>query len=168
MPPVTADDLATDVTVERVDPAVTHALRAQVLRPGHPVGAAVFAADTDPAAAAFAARTAGGSVVGTALIHPAACPWRPGPTAWRLRAMATTPEARGRGIGARLLAAALAHAVDHGAQVVWCHARAPARRFYERAGFVAHGDEWLEADIGPHVAMSRDVGRDVRRRRRAP
>ena len=157
---MTAEDLATDasdVTVARVDPAVTHALRQRVLRPGKPVAAAVFGADADPEAAAFAARTAAGAVVGTALVHTAACPWRPGPMAWRLRAMATAPEARGRGIGARVMAAAVAHAADHGAEVVWCHARVPARRFYERAGFIAHGEEWEEGDIGPHVAMSLDI-----------
>ena len=161
---MTAEDLATDatdatnVTVARVDPALTHPLRQRVLRPGKPVAAAVFGADGDPEAAAFAARTAAaGTVVGTALVHPAACPWRPGPTAWRLRAMATAPEARSRGIGARVMAAALAYAAEHGAEVVWCHARAPARRFYERAGFVAHGEEWEEGDIGPHVAMSLDI-----------
>ena len=36
-------------------------------------------------------------------------------------------------------------------------AQARARRFYERAGFAVHGDEWDDPEIGPHVAMWRTV-----------
>jgi predicted GNAT family N-acyltransferase len=56
-----------------------------------------------------------------------------------------------------VLAAALAHARAHGAELVWCNARVPARAFYERAGFAVHGDEWEDPDIGPHVAMAVDL-----------
>jgi predicted GNAT family N-acyltransferase len=41
---------------------------------------------------------------------------------------------------------------------VWCHARTPAQPFYKRAGFAAHGDEWVDPEIGPHVAMWLEVG----------
>jgi hypothetical protein len=39
--------------------------------------------------------------------------------------------------------------VAEGGTVVWC-SRTPARRFYERAGFAAHGEEWVDPEIGPH------------------
>jgi len=51
----------------------------------------------------------------------------------------------------------LDHVADRGGTLVWCNARVPARRFYERAGFTVHGDEWDEPGIGPHVAMARPV-----------
>jgi len=69
--------------------------------------------------------------------------------------MATDPERRGRGIGTRVLAAALDHVRAAGGTVIWCNARTPARTLYERAGFAAHGDEWVDPVIGPHVAMWR-------------
>ena len=153
----TADPAGDGIRVERVAAERTHALRGRVLRPGRPPDAARFAVDAAPDTASFAALTPEGDVVGTAVVYPEACPWRPQARAWRLRGMATEAALRGRGVGARVLAAALDHARAHGAELVWCNARIPARAFYERAGFVAHGDEWDDPDIGPHVAMAVDL-----------
>jgi GNAT superfamily N-acetyltransferase len=145
------------ISVEQVPPELTHALRARVLRRGQPPDKVRLAGFTEPGTVAFAARTPDGEVVGTTIVYPEPCAWRPGARAWRLRGMATEPALQGRGIGGRVLAAALAHARAQGAEVVWCNARIPARAFYERAGFVAHGDEWDDPDIGPHVAMAVDL-----------
>jgi GNAT superfamily N-acetyltransferase len=155
--PGTSDDrtaTAGDVRVERVAADLTYPLRGRVLRPGRPPGAARFAVDADPTTASFAALAPDGAVVGTAVVYPDPCAWRPDAVAWRLRGMATEPGLRGRGTGTRVLAAALAHARAEGAELVWCNARVPARAFYERAGFVVHGDEWEDPEIGPHVAMA--------------
>jgi len=75
----------------------------------------------------------------------------------KLERVCVARSARGRGIGTALTRAALDLAatlpgVDHarlGAQV-------PVIGFYERAGFVAHGPEYLDAGI-PHRAMTRPV-----------
>jgi GNAT superfamily N-acetyltransferase len=146
------------ITVERVDAAVTYPLRRRVLRPGRPPDAARFAIDDEPSTASFAARTADGEVVGTAVVYPEPCPWVPDrPGAWRLRGMATAPGLRGRGIGSRVLETALAHVAASGGDLVWCNARVPARRLYERAGFRAHGTPWDDPEIGPHIAMWLDL-----------
>lgn len=146
------------VTVERVPAAITHPLRRRVLRPGAPPDRVRFPGDDQPDSAAFAARTPDGQVVGTAVVYPEPCPWAPDrPAAWRLRGMATDEAWRGAGVGGRVLAALLAHVRASGGALVWCNARVPARSFYERAGFRAHGDPWLDPEIGPHVAMWRDV-----------
>ncbi|MGH9231024.1 MAG: GNAT family N-acetyltransferase [Acidimicrobiales bacterium] len=158
----TDGDVPTDpgVTVERVDAAVTYPLRQRVLRPGQPPGAARFAIDDDRSSASFAARAPDGDVVATAVVYPEPCPWLPDrPGAWRLRGMATAPDRRGRGIGTQVLRTALAHVVAAGGDLVWCNARVPARRLYERAGFRAHGDPWDEPLIGPHIAMWLDLVR---------
>jgi GNAT superfamily N-acetyltransferase len=148
----------TDVVVERVAPEVTHPLRHRVLRAGQPADRVRLAADDHPATAAFAARTLDGTVVGTTIVTPEPCPWAPDrPGAWRLRGMATAEGLRSTGIGARLLAVALDHIAAQGGELVWCNARTPARRFYERAGFLAHGAEWVDPEIGPHIAMWRDL-----------
>jgi GNAT superfamily N-acetyltransferase len=148
-----------DVTVERVAADVTYPLRQRVLRPGRPPAAARFDIDDEPSTASFAARTPDGEVVATAIVYPETCPWLPDRAgAWRLRGMATAPDRRGRGIGTRVLRAALAHVAASGGDLVWCNARVPARRLYERAGFRTHGVPWEDPEIGPHIAMWLDLG----------
>jgi GNAT superfamily N-acetyltransferase len=148
-----------DVTVERVAAHVTYPLRQRVLRPGRPPAAARFDIDDEPSTASFAARTPHGEVVATAVVYPEPCPWLPDrPGAWRLRGMATAPDHRGRGVGTRVLRAALAHVDTSGGDLVWCNARVPARRLYERAGFRTHGASWEDPEIGPHIAMWFDFG----------
>ncbi len=153
-PSTTAESLV----FSRVAPSVTYDLRGRVLRPGAPPERVRLKIDDLPDTAAFAARDADGTVVGTAIVYPEACPWAPDrPGAWRLRGMATAEGRRSGGIGGRVLDAVVAHVAAEGGNLVWCNARVPARPFYERAGFTTHGDEWLDPEIGPHVAMSRDV-----------
>jgi GNAT superfamily N-acetyltransferase len=155
--PATAAGGTGAVTITRVPPEVTHPLRRRVLRPGAS-GHVRLSADDHPATAAFAATTPAGDVVGTAIVYPEPCPWQPQrPGAWRLRGMATDPGRRSGGIGARVLRAVLDHVRAQGGALVWCNARTPARRFYERAGFAPHGEPWDDPDIGPHVAMWREL-----------
>jgi len=61
---------------------------------------------------------------------------------------------RGRGHGGAVLAELHRQAVLRGVREVELHAQVPARRFYERAGYAAVGDEYVEAGI-PHVTMVR-------------
>jgi GNAT superfamily N-acetyltransferase len=81
------------------------------------------------------------------------------PGSWRVRAMATVPQSRGRGLGAAVLEQLVDHARANGAVRVWCNARTPARAFYERAGFRATSDEFELPPIGPHFVMERRLDR---------
>ncbi len=80
------------------------------------------------------------------------------PGAWRVRGMATAPQARGRGAGTAVLAALLEHAAAHGARRVWCNVRIGARSLYERAGFRATSDVFELPEIGPHLVMELTLG----------
>lgn len=145
--------------VARVAPAVTYPLRARVLRSGGPPERAHLAVDELADTAAFAATGPDGAVIGTAIVYPEPCRWAPDrPGAWRLRGMATDERHRGTGVGAAVLGAVVGHVANEGGALIWCNARVPARRFYERAGFVAHGEEWDDPALGPHVAMWRELG----------
>lgn len=75
------------------------------------------------------------------------------PGSWRVRGMATVPEARGRGAGAAVLRALLAHARSRGATRIWCNARVPARSLYQRAGLRVVSEPFELPEIGPHVVM---------------
>lgn len=74
------------------------------------------------------------------------------PETLRLGRMATAPEARGQGLAAALLALAEQRGREHGARRIVLDAQLTARRLYERAGYVAHGDVFDDARI-PHIAM---------------
>ena len=134
--------------VREVRPADTVELRRQVLRGGRPVA---LPGDAEPAFHVGVFEGAELLATGNVRVDPA--PWEPAVPAWRLRGMATAPEHRGRGAGALVLDALMAHARAHGGGVLWCNARVPAQRFYERAGLVVRGDPWVDPEIGPHVVM---------------
>jgi predicted GNAT family N-acyltransferase len=70
--------------------------------------------------------------------------------------MATDPAVRGRGHGAAVLAELHRQAVLRGVREVELHAQVSARRFYERAGYTAVGEEYEEAGIR-HVTMVREL-----------
>jgi len=147
------------VTVRRVAPEATYDLRHRILRLHEAPEDLHDPADADPRSGFFAAQTDDGATVGTAVVFLEAPPWDPDAVgAWRLRGMATEEGWRSRGIGARVLDAVVDHAIGAGGRLLWCNARLPAVRFYERAGFVRVGEVWDEPFIGPHVAMQRQLG----------
>lgn len=68
--------------------------------------------------------------------------------------MAVLPEWRGYGVGRALLELMLGAAQERGATAVFLNAQTSAVVFYVRAGFVAEGEEFLDAGI-PHLRMTR-------------
>lgn len=61
---------------------------------------------------------------------------------------------RGSGLGARLLVHICEFAQRRGATSVYLHAQCHAEDFYRKAGFLAEGEVFSEANI-PHVKMVR-------------
>ncbi len=147
--------------------ACTFALRHAVLRPHDSIADLALPGDDDAETGTFAAvDEATGEVLSTANVRLEPAPFdvaavagqeAAGHAAWRLRGMATRPELRGRGLGAAVLDACVAHVAARGGGLLWCNARVPAVPLYARAGFVTHGDEWVDPTIGPHVVMWRNV-----------
>jgi predicted GNAT family N-acyltransferase len=72
----------------------------------------------------------------------------------KLGRMAVEPEARGRGVGAALLAGAESEARAAGARRIALHAQARARALYARGGFAERGEIFVEAGI-EHVVMEK-------------
>ena len=68
--------------------------------------------------------------------------------------MAADASVRGRGHGAAVLDELHRQAVLRGVTEVELHAQVTARRFYERAGYTAVGEEYEEAGI-VHITMRR-------------
>jgi predicted GNAT family N-acyltransferase len=80
----------------------------------------------------------------------------PGSTTAGIGRMAADPSVRGRGHGAAVLEELHRQATVRGITAVELHAQVGARRFYERAGYVAVGDTYLEAGIA-HITMRRSL-----------
>jgi predicted GNAT family N-acyltransferase len=70
--------------------------------------------------------------------------------------MAVLREARGQGVGARLLEALIERARTRGMGRVVLNAQTHAVPFYARFGFAVEGATFMEAGI-PHVTMARDL-----------
>ena len=72
--------------------------------------------------------------------------------------MAVLREFRGRGIGSQLLAAVVEQARRAGHTEVFLHAQVSVIEFYERHGFVAEGENFMDAGI-EHRTMRLSLGR---------
>ena len=142
------------IRVERVDPARTTELRRAVLRPHQPVGTVMFGDDL--ADAVHLAALDGDEVVGACVLTLAPYPHRDEADAWQLRAMATAPERRSQGVGALVITGAVDAVAERGGRFLWCRARVVALAFYERNGFTADTEAYVEPNTGlPHRDMFR-------------
>lgn len=154
-----------EISVALVDLDATFALRKAVLRPWlTPEAARATWADTAEHFQVGALR--GGRVVSTAGFLIEAHPdylTDFGPAPWRLRGMATLPEARSRGLGGRVLDFGIAEiarrlaAAGEASATLWCSGRTGARAFYERHGFQAIGDLYETPGTGPHYVFWRRI-----------
>lgn len=156
--------VAGTVRIEASDASETAPLRQRVLRPHKRIEELAVPGDDDPRVAYLAARTDDSTVVGTVRIAPVECPWPDSVgfvpnAAWQLRAMATDPQRRGRGIGRELVGAAVAHVAAAGGDLIWCNARVSAETFYQRAGFRTVTDRFDVPDVPEeHVGMVSPIG----------
>lgn len=74
---------------------------------------------------------------------------------WRLRGMATAPDARGYGYARAVVQAAMEH-IDRVGGRVWCNGRTPVLGFYARFGFQPVGEPWTDPVSGPHQLLVRE------------
>jgi GNAT superfamily N-acetyltransferase len=137
-------------------PEDTLAVRQPVLRPGLSPEDARYAGDGDADALHLGAFV-DDRLVAVATIIRQPPPGEDDPGAWRIRGMATLPDHRDRGFGARLLAGLLEHAREHGGRSVWCTARIGAVSLYRRAGFEPEGAPFEIPGIGQHLRLRRSL-----------
>ena len=143
--------------VRAVAAGETRPLREQVLRPGRPPADSIYPGDDDPATVHFAVYD-GDRLVGIAsLYRQDRAETGASGGGWRLRGMASAPNARRSGVGRALLDACLNHVAAMGGGELWCNARTPVAGFYARAGFDVISEPFEVPGIGPHVVMRRVV-----------
>jgi len=76
---------------------------------------------------------------------------------WRLRAMATLQESRGKGVGGKVLEFGIGEVSRRGGILVWCEGRVGAIRFYEEFLFHAIGPTYENTGTGAHRILVRPV-----------
>ena len=137
------------LTVRIADASEVIPLRAAVLRPGRPVGDAVWVSDTLNDTKHWVAEQHD-RIIGVATVVRAPFPDGDGPE-WQLRGMAVDSECRSTGVGRQLLAQVMTD-ID---APMWCNARIGAVAFYQRQGWRVASAEFEVPTIGIHVRMVR-------------
>jgi predicted GNAT family N-acyltransferase len=77
-------------------------------------------------------------------------------TTAKIGRVAVAREARRRGIASRLIEASEAHARERGAQRLALAAQTGALALYEKAGYSAYGERFMDAGI-EHLMMEKDL-----------
>jgi predicted GNAT family N-acyltransferase len=142
------------VQVRLADPqdmAGVYALRHEVFVLGQDVPEELERDEHDDAAVHAVAVRADGGVVGTGRLVGPELEGRADGVATVGR-MAVAEAARGTGTGSAVLRALEQRARELGLQGIELHAQVHAQRFYERLGYEAFGEQYLEAGI-LHVSM---------------
>jgi GNAT superfamily N-acetyltransferase len=139
-------------------------LRHRILRAGLPIKTAHFEGDEEPHTTHYAAFVTheGGKPTG----KPICCAsfmlnMYDRVPAWQLRGMATESVYQGQGVGRQLLEVAQRELGSHPeyayVEMMWCNAREPAVKFYEKNGWKRRSDVFDIPTAGPHVKMTKDI-----------
>lgn len=149
--------MPTRYIIQPIRPEQTHRLRHTVLRPHQRLDEMVYDGDDDPTSlhlGAFRSGDTEGQAVGVLTLNHTPMPGLAAPGDFRLRGMAVDPAVQGEGVGRMLVERLITEASTRGARRLWCNARVSAMGFYEKLGFVTHGEVFQIAPIGPHYVMS--------------
>jgi predicted GNAT family N-acyltransferase len=129
-------------------------LRHAVLRPGFDAADAAYDEDDAPTTLHFGCFEGERCVACLTLLASEL----DGEPAFQLRGMATAPDRRASGLGAKLLSFTEQYVRAHTpVRRLWCNARTPAVGFYQRHGWTATSDPFDIPTAGPHVRMSRQL-----------
>ena len=139
-----------DYSVHRILPEETWAIRARVLWPEKaPDESCALPVDEDDRVLHFGVLRSG-SVVGIGTFIPQQHENLDASIGYRLRAMATHPDHRGRGVGARLIRYAEHALRDAKEGGIWADARKVALGFYAGLGWNVSGPFYVVPKRGPH------------------
>lgn len=138
--------------VRLINPEETYRLRQLVLRPMLTVDQVGAAHDTAEGSFHVGAINKDGQAIAIMTVMRDCVP-NTDRVVWRIRGMASDPDARGTGCGGAALEFGMAHAWEQHRETIWCNARKVAYGFYERYGFELVSDEFDIPGIGPHKVM---------------
>lgn len=149
------NDLANEIRFGRATIDQIVDLRHVILRQGLPRESAIFAGD-DRADARHYAAFSKDSPICCLTLHVSL--WE-GQAAWQLRGMATASDWQDRGVGNALMdwMEAELRKDPSTPRLLWCNARVPAKRFYEKRGWRIASEQFDIPTAGPHVKMTKTL-----------
>ncbi|QHT46178.1 GNAT family N-acetyltransferase [Halobacillus sp. ACCC02827] len=142
--------------VQRIKAEQTYHLRHQILRPHQSFQACQYDTDHDSGAfhiGAFHKR----ELVSVASFYPESHPELADSHPYRLRAMATVEEYRGKGAGREVVTFGESELKHLAADLLWCKGRTSVKQYYERLGFQPFGEAFDYPSLGPHVIMYKEL-----------
>ncbi|MBN9653359.1 GNAT family N-acetyltransferase [Halobacillus sp. GSS1] len=143
--------------VQKIKAEQTYKLRHKILRPHQPFEACQYDTDHDDDTfhmGAFIKK----ELVSVASFYLESHPEFQSSIQYRLRAMATAEECRGRGAGREVVHFAESELKNLNADLLWCKGRTSVQLYYEKLGFQPYGDVFDYPPIGPHVIMYKELG----------
>jgi predicted GNAT family N-acyltransferase len=151
------------VHIREISSSDTHPLRASVLRNDTPITDVDWDGDDEPSTFHLGVRLDDDTLVAISTWLERAHPAFEGKRSMQVRGMATAPSHRNIGLGSILLESGLTLCRQRGVEIVWARARVPALRFYERHGFGAIGEQYIDPTTAlPHVDIATEAGREPR------
>jgi GNAT superfamily N-acetyltransferase len=148
------------IEIREISAAETRPVRQRVLRPHQRPEELVYPGDDDADTFHLGAMNGEGELLAILSMYRHAQPplaTDDEPLAWRIRGMASVPEARGTGLGRVLVERARdrvwAGTPQTGCDPIWCNARENAFGFYRKLGFEIVGGIFEIEGIGPHAVM---------------
>lgn len=142
--------------IRELSAADTRPVRQRVLRPHQRPEELVYPGDDDADTFHLGAVSTSGEVLAILSMYrhaqPPADPMDE-PRSWRIRGMASVPEARGTGLGRLLVEQARDRVWAESPDPIWCNARENAFGFYQKLGFEIVGGIFEIEGIGPHAVM---------------
>ncbi len=136
--------------IVEISPSETLPIRNEILRPGEDIQQCVFEGDSAPDTRHFGAQDGDGTIVGIVSVYRKGNPSISSGNTFQIRAMATLPNVRKKGVGRLLVAAAENHASTEGASFIWANARSTAVDFYVKSGYTLASAEFLIEGVGAH------------------
>jgi len=142
--------------IREISAEQTRPVRQRVLRPHQRPEELVYPGDDDADTFHLGAYDESGTLLAIlSMYRHAQAPADPEsePKAWRIRGMASIPEARGSGLGRQLVEIARERVWAISRDPIWCNARESAFGFYHKLGFEIVGGIFEIEGIGPHAVM---------------
>lgn len=139
--------------IREIESQATLAIRLAILRPNSSLEDCVFPGDDDSSTKHFGAFI-DNSLLGVVSIYRREHSGFHG-IGFQVRAMATLPQARGKGVGYELLKKAEVYAFENSANYVWANARVSAIKFYENSEYNIDENEFYIEGVGQHVIVSK-------------
>ena len=143
--------------VRKIKPEMTYSLRHKILRPHQPIEEVKY--DTDHNDLAFnVGAFYHGELITVASFSVDNNPNFPSAMQYSLRAMATSEDYRMLGAGRTVVTFAEGLIKEQGFDYLWCNARTSVQDYYQKLGFVTHGEVFDYPPIGPHIVMYKKLG----------